>query len=55
MPPARPGFGRRKSMQASRARRTSMPHSSRTSRWHASQGVSPSASMTPPGMVQPDL
>ena len=55
MPPGRPGRGRRKSMHASRPWRTSIPHSSRTSRRQASHGVSPSASMTPPGIVQPDL
>ena len=42
-------------MQASLPRLTSSPHSSRTSRRHASQGVSPSASITPPGIVQPVL
>ena len=44
-----------RALQASRPAVTSRPHSSATSRWHASHGVSPSASMTPPGIVQPDL
>lgn len=55
IPPLRPGRGRRKSTHASRARVTTSPHSSRTSRWQACHGVSPSASITPPGIVQPDL
>ena len=55
MPPGLPGRGGLKSMQARRPWRTSMPHSSRTSRRHASQGVSPPDSITPPGIVQPDL
>src|SRR5215472_14704477 len=55
MPPTRPGRGRRKSRHASRPWQTVSPHSSATSRLHASHGVSPSASMTPPGIVQPAL
>src|SRR5215470_6651364 len=55
MPPTRPGRGRRKSRHASRPWQTVTPHSSATSRLHASHGVSPSASMTPPGIVQPAL
>ena len=43
------------STAASRPRATSMPVSSRTSRRHASHGDSPSASITPPGIVQPLL
>ena len=53
--PGRAGRGRRKSTHTRRPVRTSRPHSSRTSRWQASHGVSPSASMTPPGIVHPDL
>ena len=55
MPPGRPGRGGRKSTHASRPECTSSPHSSRTSRRQACHGVSPSASITPPGIVHPVL
>ena len=51
-PPGFEGLGRRKSTATSRPCSTTRPTSSCTSRRQASQGVSPSASMIPPGMVQ---